>query len=169
VERKPVIAVVGAGRNIEAAVLSARELGRLIADNGWVLITGGRDAGVMEAANKGAKEAKDSLTIGILPYPAADVSSSVDVAIVTDMGQARNNIIVLSADIVIASGIDGAGTASEVALAIKNGKQVILLDVDDKAREFFSGIDLDRVKVADSPKEAIEMARVLLRARGAEE
>ena len=160
--RKPVIAIVGAGREIEPAVSSALELGRLVADNGWVLITGARNAGVMKAANDGAKEAKDSLTIGILPYSDADVSSSVDVAIVTDAGQARNNIIVLSADVVIACGVDGAGTASEVALAIKNGKPVILLSVDDQANDFFSGIGRGRVKIAGSPKEAIEIARVLL-------
>ena len=162
--RKPVIAVVGAGREIEPAVSNARELGRLIADNGWVLITGGRNAGVMKAANEGAKEAKDSLTIGILPYSDADVSSSVDAAIITDTGEGRNNIIVLSADIVVACGIDGAGTASEAALAIKNGKHVILLGVNNKAREFFLGIGGDVVKVADSPKEAIEIARLLLQA-----
>jgi uncharacterized protein (TIGR00725 family) len=63
----------------------------------------------MKAANYGAKEIDGSLTIGILPDRDADASPAVDVVIVTDMGQARNNIIVLSADAIIACGIDGAG------------------------------------------------------------
>ena len=82
VARRPVIAVIGAGRDLEPAVSNARDLGRLIAENGWVLISGGRDVGVMNAANAGAKEVKDSLTIGILPDRTAAVSAFVDVAII---------------------------------------------------------------------------------------
>ena len=107
-KRKPVIAVIGSGSDVEPAASNARELGKLIAENGWVLITGGRDAGVMRAANEGARSVKDSLTIGILPNPEAKVSPAVDVAIVSDTGHARNNIIVLSAHVVIACGVDGA-------------------------------------------------------------
>src|SRR5688572_14613180 len=61
--RRPVIAIIGSGKDLEPAVSNARELGRLIAENGWVLITGGRDAGVMRAANEGAKEVTPSVTI----------------------------------------------------------------------------------------------------------
>lgn len=158
-ERKAVIALVGAGRDIEPAITNARELGKLIAESGWVLITGGRDAGVMRAANEGAKSVRDSLTIGILPNQDAIVSPEVDVAIVTDTGNARNNIIVLSADVVMACGVDGAGTASEVALALKNRKQVVLLGVNEAAREFFTGIGGDSVHIAETPEEAIAIAR----------
>lgn len=160
--RKPVIAIIGTGRENEPAVSNARELGRLIAENGWVLITGGRDAGVMKAANEGAREAKDSLTIGILPERDAEISPAVDVAIVTDTGEARNNIIVLSADAVIACGVEGAGTASEVALALKNGKHVILLGENEAAREFFTGIGKNRIHRAESPEDAIQIARKLI-------
>jgi uncharacterized protein (TIGR00725 family) len=160
--RKPVIAVIGAGRELEPAVSNARELGRLIAERGWVLITGGRNAGVMRAANEGAKSAKDSLTIGILPNRDEEISAAVDVAIVTDTGEARNNIIALSADVVIACGVDGAGTASEVSLAIKNGKQVILLAASDAAKEFFKGIGDDQIHLAESESEAIDLADDLM-------
>jgi hypothetical protein len=115
----------------------------------------------MKAANVGAKSAKDSLTIGILPDRDTDVSPAVDVAIVTDTGEARNNIIVLSADIVIACGVDDPGTASEVALAIKNGKQVVLIDAEDDAAEFFRRIGADNIEIARSPEDAIELARKL--------
>jgi uncharacterized protein (TIGR00725 family) len=160
--RRSVIAVVGAGREVEPAIVHARELGRLIAENDWILITGGRDAGVMRAANEGAKSVADSLTIGILPNRDAKVSPEVDVAIVTDTGNARNNIIVLSADVVIACGVDGAGTASEVALALKNRKQVVLLGVNEAAREFFTGIGGDSVHIAETPEAAIAMARTVV-------
>ena len=160
--RRPVIAIIGSGKDLEPAVSNARELGRLIAENGWVLINGGRDAGVMKAANQGAKQAKDSLTIGILPNRDAKVADGVDVAIVTDTGQARNNVIVLSADVIIACGVDGAGTASEVSLAIKNEKQVVLLGPTEIAKRFFQDIGRDSVRFAETPAEAVELAKRII-------
>lgn len=160
--RKPVIAVLGAGRDVESAVSNARELGRLIAENGWVLVSGGRDAGVMRAVNEGAKAAKGGLTIGILPDRDSEVSPAVDVAIFTDSGEARNNIIVLSADVVIACGVEGAGTASEVALALKNGRPLILLGADDAAKRFFNGIAGGFLHIADSPDEAVQIVQEIL-------
>src|SRR5438034_5274075 len=157
--RKPVVAIIGAGRETEPAVSNARELGRLVAENGWVLVTGGRDSGVMNAANKGAKQAKDSLTIGILPNRDVDISPAVDVAIITDTGEARNNIIVVSADVVIACGVEGAGTASEVALALKNGKHVILLGGNEVAKAFFTGIGGHRIHIVESPEAAIRKVK----------
>jgi uncharacterized protein (TIGR00725 family) len=161
--RKPVIAVVGSGRETEPAVTNARELGRLIAEKSWILITGGRNAGVMQAANEGAKQARESLTVGILPSRETEASSHVDIAIVTDTGEARNNIIVLSADVVIACGVEDAGTASEVSLAIKAGKSVILLEVSQTAKEYFKEIGDDQIIIADSPKEAIEITAGLVK------
>src|SRR5688500_4761529 len=160
--RKPVIAVIGYGRETDVACADARELGRLIAENGWILITGGRNAGVMKAANEGAKEVEGSLTLGILPNAKADISPSVDVAIITDTGEARNNIIVLSADVVVACRVEGAGTASEVALAIKNGRYVILLAASEPAASFFVEIDGDRMLFANSPTEAVVQIRSIL-------
>ena len=158
--RRPVIAVVGAGGDVPPAVSAARDLGRLIAKNGWTLISGGRDAGVMKAANEAAKAA-GGLTIGILPNATSKVSPAVDVAIITDTGHARNNIIVLSADVVIACGVDGAGTASEVALALKNRKPVILIGANEEARRFFTGIGRG-LHLADTASEAIEIAKRLI-------
>ena len=157
--RRFVVAVIGTGREVEPLVSNARELGRRIAEQGWVLISGGRDSGVMKAANGGAKEAKDSLTIGILPNPTADVSPDVDVAIVTDTGEARNNIIVLSADLIIACGASDAGTASEVALAIKNGKHLIMLEASDEAKKFFGAMSGDQMTFAESPDDAIRFVK----------
>src|SRR5262245_40619566 len=88
---------------------SAYQLGRAVAQEGWAVITGGRNQGVMDSASRGAKEA-GGLTIGILPSPdRGGMSAFVDVPVVTGMGEARNNINVLSSDVVFACGM-GAGT-----------------------------------------------------------
>jgi hypothetical protein len=80
----------------------------------------------------------------------------VDVAIFTDMGQARNNIIVLTADVVIACGVDGAGTASELSLAIKNGRPVVVLGAGEAPKAFFSAIGKGDVSFVETPAEAVE-------------
>ena len=59
-----------------------------------------------------------SLTIGILPTSKDRVSRHVDVPIITEMGNARNNVNVMSSNVVVACGLTGAGTVSEVALAL---------------------------------------------------
>ena len=160
--RRPVIAIVGSGKADETDMSNARELGRLVAERGWVLITGGRDAGVMKAANEGAKLAKESLTIGILPHGDTKVSPFVDIAIVTETGEARNNIIVLSADVVIACGVDDPGTASEVALAFKAGKPVILVGAGTAAVEFFRVLSSDGIRIAQAPEDAMKIAGGLI-------
>jgi uncharacterized protein (TIGR00725 family) len=157
--RRPVIAVAGTGNQTEPAVSSARELGRLIAEHSWVLITGGRNAGVMRAANEGAKAVSNGLTIGILPDSKTEVSPAVDVAIVTDTGEARNNVIVLSADVVIACGVEDPGTASEVSFALKAGRFVIVIAASQAARDFFTEIAGQNINFVDRPEDAIELAK----------
>ncbi|MCD6447724.1 MAG: TIGR00725 family protein [Thermoplasmata archaeon] len=100
----------------------AMEVGRRIAEMGAVLVTGGR-GGVMEAACRGAKE-KRGVTIGILPSSSREEGNKyLDYAIVTGIGYARNVLVVLNGDIIIA--IDGHyGTLSEIAFALEFGKPV---------------------------------------------
>src|SRR5262245_3030037 len=96
----------------------------------------------MEAVNRGAKDAdRNALTIGVLPdSDKKRLSDCVDVGIVTGMGSARNNINILSSDVVIACGHGGSGTASEIALALKSEKQVILLNERPESGRFFATI-----------------------------
>lgn len=159
---KVVVGVMGPGidTNHEALVF-AFELGRLLALEGWVLLTGGRDAGVMDAACRGAKEAH-GLTVGILPgEDNSDMSASVDIPIVTGMGQARNNINVLSSRVIFVCGM-GAGTSSEIALAIKAGKKVILLCYTQESAAFFQSLGKESVFIAEQPVEAIAIAKKLI-------
>jgi len=160
--RRPIVAVVGSGDEIEPAITNARELGALLAELGCVVLSGGRDAGVMKAVNEGAKAVAGSLTIGIIPSKRSHIASSVDVPIITDMNNARNNIIVLSADVVIACGVDGAGTASEVALALKNKKRVILMGADGETIAFFRKLDEKRTFTVETPAQAIQLLRDLV-------
>ena len=162
--RKTLIGVMGPGDGAtDTDKKNAFELGRLIAEEGWVLLSGGRREGVMHEVSKGAKSA-GGLTVGILP--SADnnqTSDAVDIAIVTGMGSARNNINVLSSSVVIACGM-GSGTASEVALALKAGKHVILLSDNSTSKDFFKELDSKRVHCVGTPAEAIEICRSTLSA-----
>lgn len=132
---------MGASEAQPPALDSARRLGRLAAEAGWVVLTGGRPAGVMEAACAGAKSVPGSLTVGILPTgPDGPVSAHVDVAVFTGVGEARDVINVLSSDVVIACGVESPGTASEVALALKLARPTVLLAAAPAAAAFFRTI-----------------------------
>lgn len=157
--KKIIIGVMGPGDQATSRDLEhAYKLGQLIAQAGWVLLTGGRNAGVMNAASKGAKS-NDGLTIGVLPNQnTAGMSEFVDIAIITDMGNARNNINVLSSEVVIACGM-GLGTASEVALALKNGKKVILLTENEESKQFFPNLAPNDVFLATNADEAIALVQ----------
>lgn len=155
--RRPVVGVMGGGEVDEARTAATYELGRLIAQNGWVLLNGGRNAGVMDASARGAHDA-GGLTVGILPGDHdSDASAYLDVAIVTGMGSARNNINVLSSDVVVAC-TGGAGTLSEIALALKAGRPVVVLgsDVGTAFAEYVRSGDL---VVVDTPAEAISVVK----------
>jgi uncharacterized protein (TIGR00725 family) len=155
-----VVAIVGPARASPEERDTARELGRLIARENWVLLTGGRAEGVMEAASQGAKEGGGT-TVGILPSEEAEgVSRFIDIPILTGLGSARNNVNVLSSRVVFACGM-GAGTASEVALAVKAGRPVVLVRPSPEARAFFLGLSPD-LEIVDTPDQAVTSARRLL-------
>jgi uncharacterized protein (TIGR00725 family) len=162
-KRRIIIGVMGAGKrasktDVEAAFL----LGKLIAERGWIVLSGGRNAGVMDAVSRGAK-AGGGLTVGILPGgDARDASPAIDIPIITGMGSARNNINVLSSDVVIACGTGGAGTFSEIALAIKAQKPVVLLNHTAASCQLFKSIDGALVHTADSPEKAVQIAESIV-------
>lgn len=140
---------------------NAYHLGQLIARQGWVLLTGGRNAGVMEAASQGAKS-ENGLTLGILPgSDTQNLSTSVDIAIITGLGNARNVINVLSSHVIVACGM-GAGTASEVAFAIKLNKPVILLTQHPEAIAFFTQLAPNQVYLTSTPEETLHLISQLL-------
>lgn len=135
----------------------AYQLGRSIAENNWVLLTGGRKTGVMDAASRGAR-ANNGLVIGVLPSNLTlGMSEAVDLPILTDMGNARNNINVLSSKVIIACGM-GLGTTSEVALALKNHQPVILFNQTELTCNFFASLAAEHLFFA--PTVEVTIARV---------
>lgn len=118
--KRPIVAVIGAAEASAREKKIAREVGALVAAEGWVLVTGGL-GGVMEEASRGAHEG-GGLVVGILPQgSAAKANPFVGIPIATNMGHARNVIIAHTADALIAIG-GGMGTLSEIAIALKLGK-----------------------------------------------
>jgi uncharacterized protein (TIGR00725 family) len=126
---KPRIGVMGPALCLPNVCELAREVGYLIGKKGAILVCGGK-GGVMEASAKGAKEA-GGITIGILPgASASEANPYIDIPIVTDLGNARNAINVLTSQAIIA--IHGSyGTLSEIALALKCHTPVVGLDTWD--------------------------------------
>lgn len=141
---------------------TAYELGKLIASEGWILLSGGMNAGVMQSVNKGAKE-NGGLTVGIISRQDAGIAEGVDIPIMTDMGSARNNINVLTSNVIVACGM-GPGTSSEVSLALQNraNKPVVLLNNGEETIKFFRTLREELVHVAKNPEEAIEIIKNLL-------
>ena len=127
--RRSVIAVIGDGDAPVQTAAIARQVGRGIVGRGWRLVTGGL-GGVMEAASRGAREAeayREGDVLGVLPTgDAASANSFVDIAVPTNMGYARNTIIVTMADVVVAVG-GGAGTLTEIAMAWQLGRPIVAL------------------------------------------
>ncbi len=104
-------------------------MGRLIAENGFILVNGGMK-GVMEASAKGAK-AKNGWVIGILPGKSPqEANPYTDIAVPTGLGYLRNALVVLNSDILVA--IDGSyGTLSEIAYSQIFGKNVFGIETWD--------------------------------------
>ncbi len=156
---KPIVGIMGPGESANPEENEmAFALGKAIAQEGWIVLTGGRSFGIMEAAMKGAHEA-NGLTIGILPTGSAlNSSEDADIRIVTGMGSGRNIINVLSSHILVVIGM-AAGTASEVSLALKENKKVILLCQDEITVRFFKNLGTYKVLLANTVDETIAIIR----------
>lgn len=120
----PYVAVVGPAAPEDPAVeRAAREAGRLLAEQGYVVVTGGL-GGVMAAAAAGAAEA-GGRTVALLPGSRReDAAPGHTIAIPTGMGEMRNALLVRSVDALLAIG-GSWGTLSEIALAARTGVPVL--------------------------------------------
>jgi uncharacterized protein (TIGR00725 family) len=153
-QRRPAIAVIGGGDGASVEVLElAHQVGLEIGAHGATLICGGR-GGVMEASARGASE-RGAHTIGILPgYEHGAANPYIEFVIATGMGEARNAVVIGSADAVIALAGEG-GTLSEIGFALKLGRPLVAL----RAWPQIEGIEH-----ADEPEaavgEALRMARL---------
>ena len=150
------MAVIGGASCSDRQRTLALETGRCIARAGAILLCGGR-GGVMSAAAEGARSAGGG-TVGILPGASSTetpANAHIELPIYTGMGQARNLVLVLSADAVIGIG-GGWGTLSEIGLALKHGIPVVLLSSWQLHRP--DGEDEPRLQHADSAEQAVGLA-----------
>ncbi len=144
------VSVIGGGTCTDEQADLAEAVGREVADRGHDLVCGGR-GGVMEAACRGAVEAGGH-TIGILPGESRDQANDyVETVIVTGMGNARNVLVALNGDGVVA--IDGGtGTLSEIGHALDFGRPVAGLQTHQ-----VDGIQrLEHVETAEAAVDYVE-------------
>jgi uncharacterized protein (TIGR00725 family) len=138
------ISVVGSGVEHEER---AEAVGRLLAERGATVVTGGLGE-VMAAAARGAKSAGGT-TIGILPGETrADANPWLDHVVVTGIGHGRNLAVVASGDAVIAVG-GRYGTLAEIGFALTLGRPVVVLE---------PGWDVEGTQRAETPVEVVELA-----------
>jgi uncharacterized protein (TIGR00725 family) len=138
------VSVVGSGVEHEAR---AEAVGRLLAERGAVVVTGGLGE-VMAAACRGAKSAGGT-TIGILPAETRDALNAwIDHVVVTGIGHARNLAVAASGDAVIAVG-GRYGTLAEIGLALTLGRRVVVLE---------PGWEVEGTLRAATPEQAVELA-----------
>ena len=138
----------------------AYEVGRLLAERGAVVLTGGL-GGVMEAAAHGCANGHGT-SIGLLPgTERTDGNRHLSLALPTGLGELRNGLLVRGADGVVVIG-GSWGTLSEVALAMRAGLSVVSLGgwsvVDGDGRP----VPLD---VAESPAAAVDQVLAEVAAR----
>jgi uncharacterized protein (TIGR00725 family) len=140
------VAVCGASEATPSQLEAAREVGKLLARSGAVILNGGY-GGVMGAVTEGAAS-EGGTVVGILPDTDRDgANPHLTLALPTGLGQARNAVIVTAADSVIAIGA-GWGTLSEIALARRLDRPVFALDT----------WQVKGLQMVDSPAEAVKRA-----------
>src|SRR6187399_1264785 len=138
------VSVIGSGAEHEE---NAEQVGRLLAERGATVVTGGLGE-VMAAAARGAKSAGGT-TIAIVPGESRfEANEWSDHVVVTGIGHARNLAVVASGDAVIAVG-GSWGTLAEIGFAQVLGRPVVILE---------PGFELDGVARAASPEDAVELA-----------
>ncbi|HLZ39088.1 MAG TPA: TIGR00725 family protein [Mycobacteriales bacterium] len=158
----PYVAVVGPGDETDEVLLAtAYAVGSGVAARGGVVVCGGL-GGVMAAACRGARAA-GGVTLGLLPGTDRSVANPwVVIAVPTGLGEARNAVVVRTADVLVAVG-GRWGTLSEIALACRAGTPVVAVHgwrVDDGAG------GPRGVTVATDAANALGILDTLLAARG---
>lgn len=163
--RIPIIGVCGASIIDSRIERLTENLGNLIADAGLFVVCGGK-GGVMKAIAKGVRTS-GGISIGIIPEDEKEYSNEyIDIIIPTGMGEARNAILVNTADIIVT--ISGsAGTLSEIALAWRSKKPIIALSTSGGWSEKLAGTQIDQSRVdsiiiAKTPEEVIQIIQKLL-------
>ena len=150
------VAVVGPADGARPEDLEhAEAVGRLLAEQDAILLTGGHH-GVMAAAARGSRSA-GGVSIGLMPgVDRSGGSPDHSYLLPTGLGELRNGLLVRAADAVVAVGCSW-GTLSEIALARRTGVPLVLLDPWE--------LPADVGRVADGPGDAVAAVVEVLRSR----
>ncbi|MDX9719824.1 MAG: TIGR00725 family protein [Myxococcota bacterium] len=132
---RPLVAIIGSAKTSPEVIAVAEALGAALAARGLSILCGGR-GGVMLGACRGLRQYREqhpvqgvqAVAIGLLPDVDKGLANPfLDFALPTGLGFARNSVIALAADALIA--IEGSsGTLSEMAYAWQYGKPLCALD-----------------------------------------
>jgi uncharacterized protein (TIGR00725 family) len=140
------VAVCGASDATPSQLDAAREVGRLLAKSGAIVINGGY-GGVSGAASDGAAS-EGGTVVGLLSESDREgANPNLTISLPTGIGQGRNLMIVTAAESVIAIG-RGWGTLSEIAHARRLGRAVLALDT----------WDVEGLEKVQTPDEAVRRA-----------
>ena len=154
------VAIIGPGqRAAPDEVALAIEVGRLVAQRGWIVVTGGL-GGVMAGAARGCEEV-GGVSLGLLPgEDRSGANPHLQVTIPTGLGEMRNALLVRTADAIIAIGRSW-GTVSEVALACRTGVPVVVIDAPTLFDEVSRGEDVAPRHAADAAEAVAMVAQAL--------
>ena len=149
------------------AMEAAETTGRLVAERGGILVSGGR-GGIMEAVSRGANLA-GGIVVGLMPsHSKSEANEYVTIPLATGLGEMRNHLTIRAGDAIIM--ISGAtGTLMEATISYGR-KPLIVLEGSggwsDRLRGalydggHFSLHGAHAILFASSPEQAVEMAFV---------
>ncbi len=144
--------LAGGGASAETLKL-AREVGRLLAEQGVTVVTGGK-SGIMESAAEGAKSV-GGMTVGVVSGGNRFVANPfIDIEIPTGVSASGYDefLLVLMCDALIVLG-GGAGTLEEITIAYRNKKPMVVLQgVPGWGRKLLSERYLDSRKTVKLEK-----------------
>lgn len=145
----------------------AYQLGKLIAKQGWTVITGGK-SGVMEAANKGCKDA-NGISVGVVTGDKRFTANKyVDVEVIPgtfNCGE-EMTLVTMSDALIILGG--GMGTLQEITIAYRQGKPIFSIrGLGGWSEKFEQVVQLDerdkvRIEYSNSPEDLMNKLTLLL-------
>lgn len=168
VDMKQLISVCGSDGTDENlsgyALETAEDVGKYIAQKGYILVCGGR-GGIMEAACRGAKKF-NGITVGILPGLKEEANEFVDIPIATGLGIKRNFLVANASDAIIAIG-GRWGTLSEISYSMIFKKPLIMIkgtggSVDKIIEDNFLQNIESTYYIVNSARDAIEKVYELI-------
>ena len=160
--KKTIVGVMGASHINEQETQTTQELARLVAQEGWIVLTGGGQSGVMGVAMKAAVEAGGE-TIGMNPGTKRDgCSEYATIPVFTSSGGGRNYMNIISSDVVVVPSHVSEGTLTEVAYALSEHTPLILISGNREDTEYIKRRGGDLVFTVDTPEQAIEIIKQLV-------